>query len=159
VALPAPVHVVDLDDAGQLAVGIAFEHGLQELVLDAPGGRVGHPELALELQCGDGVLLLGKQVQGEKPGGQRQLAVGEHRAGGERPLMPAVLALQQAARLDGCVAFAMPAIGTDEPERPAPLEQRLRALRLAAIGGEEVRQAQLLLKLHAVLGHRSAPGQ
>jgi len=83
VALPAPVHVVDLDDAGQLAVGIAFEHGLQELVLDAPGGRVGHPELALELQCGDGVLLLGKQVQGEKPGGQRQLAVGEHRAGGE----------------------------------------------------------------------------
>ena len=38
VALPASVDVVDLDDAGEPAVGIAFEHDLQELVLEAPGG-------------------------------------------------------------------------------------------------------------------------
>ena len=57
-ALPAPVVVVDLDHAGQLALAIALQHGLQELVLDAPGGRVGDAEPAHELQRGDGVFLL-----------------------------------------------------------------------------------------------------
>jgi hypothetical protein len=44
---PPQVHVVDLDDAGQLALGIAFEHALHELVLDAPGGRVADAERRL----------------------------------------------------------------------------------------------------------------
>ena len=36
-------------------------------------------------------------------------------------------------------------------------QQRLGALRLAAIGGEKLRQTQPLLELHSVLGHGSAP--
>lgn len=155
VALPAPVHVVDLDHAGQLPPGIAFQHGLQELVLDAPGRVVGDAELAHELHRGDTVLLLGEQVQGEKPRGQRQLAVGEHGVGGQRCLVATVLALQQVARADGVVALLMPAGGAHEPVRPAPVEQRVCALLLTAVGGEKLRQAHPLLKLHAVLGHGS----
>jgi hypothetical protein len=53
VTLPAPVDVVDLDLTGELALGIAFEYDLQELVLEAPGGVVGHPELALDLSSAE----------------------------------------------------------------------------------------------------------
>jgi hypothetical protein len=86
---------VRLDDAGQLPVGLALERGLQELVLEAPGRVVGDAEVAHELHGGDGVLLLGEQIEGQKPGGQWQLAGGEHGAGGQRGLMAAVLALEQ----------------------------------------------------------------
>jgi hypothetical protein len=44
--------------------------------------------------------------------------------------MPAVLPVEQATRLDGVVARVYPQ-GTDKPVRPAPREQRARALRLA----------------------------
>jgi hypothetical protein len=71
--------------------------------------------------------------------------------------MVAVLALEQAACLDGGVALGMTALRKDELERPALPEQRLGALRLAAVGGEEIRHDQPLLELHSVLGHGSAP--
>jgi hypothetical protein len=70
VALAAPVDVIDLDDARQLPVGITLEHGLQELLLEAPGRVVGNAELAHELHGGDSVLLLGEQIEGQKPGGE-----------------------------------------------------------------------------------------
>lgn len=44
---PRPVDFVDLDDAAELAVGIAFEHDLQELVLEAPGGSDRKPTLLI----------------------------------------------------------------------------------------------------------------
>jgi hypothetical protein len=48
-----------------LPLGVAFEHDLQELVLDTPRRGVGDPEMALELEREDGVFLLSEQVHGE----------------------------------------------------------------------------------------------
>ena len=66
-------------------------------------------------------------------------------------------ALEQAALLNLGVALGAAALRTDEPTRPASSEQRLGALRLTAVGGEEPGQAQSRLESHAVLVHRSAP--
>ncbi len=65
VALPAPVHFVELDHPAEAPLGIPFEHRLQELVLLHPGGRVGDPKMALKLKGRDAVFLLGQQLQGE----------------------------------------------------------------------------------------------
>jgi len=119
VALSAPIDVVDLDDAGELAVGIALQHDLQQLVLEAPGGVVGHAELELELERGDRVLPLGQQVQRQESDRQRQLPVGEYGARGQRGLVPAVPALQQTAGLDLGVAVGTAAHRADELARPA----------------------------------------
>jgi hypothetical protein len=63
--------------------------------------------------------------------------------------MPAVLALQQAARMDGVVPLGMLTRRPDEPERRRHLNSAL-AHRPATVGKER-RQAAPLLELHAVL--------
>lgn len=56
----ASVHIIDFDHAGPLPVGVPFEQGQREHVLDAPSERVRHAEVALAREGGDGVLLLGQ---------------------------------------------------------------------------------------------------
>jgi hypothetical protein len=87
-------HRQAVDEPGQLAIRVAFEHGLHELALDAPGGVIGDAEPALERERRDGASLLGKQVHGEKPGGQLRLRRDEDRARGQRGSMATVLAPQ-----------------------------------------------------------------
>lgn len=64
-------------------------------MLDAPGRRLGDAEVALKFQGTDGVLLLGQEVQGQKPRGQWQLDVVEDRADGQRGLVATVPAPKQ----------------------------------------------------------------
>jgi len=114
-------------------------------VLEAPRGFVGHAELVLELQRRDGVLVLGNQVQGQEPDRHRQLALAERGARGQRSPMPLIPALQHAARLDPGLGHGTAPLPADKPARPVPPEHRLAALRLAAVGGEELGHAQPLL--------------
>jgi hypothetical protein len=111
----APGHVVDLDHPGRLPLGIAFEHDLQELVLDAPFHGVGHPEMALERKGGNGVFLPGQEVHGKKPRGQGQRAIGEDRAGCQRGLVATMPALHQVARAQDDEALGMPQCGQTKP--------------------------------------------
>jgi hypothetical protein len=83
-ALATQVGVIDLDPAFQLGlVSLAFGHRPHRLVLDQPGRGLLHPEPAAELDRADPALALGQVVDGQKPGGQRQLGVLEHGAGGQ----------------------------------------------------------------------------
>ena len=157
VAFPAPVHVFDLDHATEAVLRVALEHDLQQLVLHAPSRLVGHPELTLELQRGDAVFLLGEQIHGQEPDGQRQLAVGKDRSRGERGLVAAVSALQQSARRNRAVPLGVAALRADEPVRPALGEQHRGTLLLAAVRGDKLRKTQTLLKLDGVLGHQPTP--
>lgn len=130
-ARPAPAGVVDLDHTRRLALGVAVEHHLQDLVLDPPGARARDGGLVHELQRGDSVFLLREQVHRPEPGGQRQLAAGEHGACGQRGLVGAVSTLQQSAGLDLGVAVGMTTLQTDKPRRPARDERRVVAPRLS----------------------------
>jgi len=106
---------VAVDRPARAPLGIPLEHGLQELLLHPPGGWVADPEMALQLQGRDAVLLLGEQIHGEKPGGQQELAKGEDAPGGDGCLMAAVPALPEISGLRPAIAFGMAALGTHEP--------------------------------------------
>ncbi len=58
VVLAAPVGVVDLNDTAKGGVIVTFFHDLQQFVLDPPRGQIGDPQMTLELQGRDPVLLL-----------------------------------------------------------------------------------------------------
>ena len=73
------------------AVSVQVPH--QTLVLDQPGGAVTHPQLALEFKARDVVFRLAHQVHGLKPAHQRQLRGMKDRAGLQRALVVATMAL------------------------------------------------------------------
>src|SRR3954453_15161796 len=109
--------------------GLARRHRPHQLVLHQPGRRLPHPEPPRQLDRADPVLPLGQVVDRGEPGGQRQLGVLEHRAGGERELLLAAVALEDLARLER--AEAAGAGGrAGQPLAPAHGEQRLAAGRL-----------------------------
>ena len=73
-ARPAEIGVVDLDPPFELALrGLARLHRRHQLVLDQPGGRLPRAEPARQLHRRHPALALGQVVDGQKPGGQRQL--------------------------------------------------------------------------------------
>jgi hypothetical protein len=123
-------------------------------MLDAPGAAVAHAQVPAQLQGGDGVLALTEQVYRQKPGGQRQLAAGEHGTGAQAGLRPAGTALP--VRLTEAlepVGIGTPAARAHEAAGPAGVCERLLAGRLGAIGTQELGQTQARLELNAIHGH------
>ena len=102
--LATEVSVIDLDSTGELARLLPQEHHLHELVLEQPGGRVGHAQVALELESRHVVLGLRHQVHGQEPFGQRQLAGLEDGAADQAALVAAGAALKVQATLPAKLA-------------------------------------------------------
>ena len=100
-------------------------------MLDQPGCGLLDPEPAAKLDRADPALALGQVVDRAKPSGQRQLAVLEHGAGGQRKLLFAAVALEDLARLQLAEA-AVAAVRAGEALAPTHLEQRLATPFLAA---------------------------
>ena len=71
--LATKVGVVNFDPAGQLGSDFAFAHDLHEFVLHPPGRRVADTNQAAEFQARHVVFVLGQQVHGLEPNGQRKL--------------------------------------------------------------------------------------
>src|SRR5205823_8387854 len=129
-ALAAEVGVVHLDPARELRLpGLARGHRPHQLVLDQPGRRLPHPEPPPELDRADPALALRQVIDGREPGGQRQLGVLEHGAGGERELLLAAVALEDLAGPERAEA-AVAASRACRPLPPAHGEERLAARRL-----------------------------
>ena len=74
-ALAAKIGVVHLDPAVEQPGVLTPAHDLHELVLHEPGGLVANSQKAHQLECGDVVLGLGQQVDGQEPERQRQLGL------------------------------------------------------------------------------------
>src|SRR5918997_4928792 len=125
--LAAEVSIIDLNPAFELGLlGLAGTHRPHQLVLHQPGGLPLDPQPAPELDRADPILALRQVVDGREPGGERQLGVLEHRAGGQPHLPLAAVALEQLASLQLAKA-AVPTARTAQPLAPAHLEQRLAA--------------------------------
>ena len=150
-SLSAPVGVIDLDEAVQRAAVVSLLHHVKNLVLQKPGGVIGHPQLALEFQRRHRVLALGQEVDRQKPSRQRQLGRREDCPAGQRGLMVTGMALIPPDRQE-----AEPVViagRTAKPLRPPMAKHGLSTLRLGPELFLKVRETQPLLKLHPILGH------
>ncbi len=85
-------------------------------------GVVGNAQLPVQLHGGDALFGLGQKVNGLKPDGQRQFARFKDRAGDERDLAMAAVALTQFAGVE-VAAFVVSAVGADKAVWPALFEQ------------------------------------
>jgi hypothetical protein len=152
--LTTEVGVVDFHAAGELAGLLAQAHDLHDLVLEQPGGGVGHAEVALELERGDAVLGLGDHVHGQEPGWQRQLAGLEDGAADQAALVAAAAALEVEPL--GTAKLAVPAAlaaRADEALGPAPAAHEVLTLLGRTVGIEEFRHGQPRLVMDLVLRH------
>src|SRR6188508_2284803 len=142
--LAAEISIIDLDPAFELGLmGLTGTHRPHQLVLHEPGGLPLDPQPAPELDRADPVLALGQVIDGREPGGERQLGVLEHRAGGQPHLLLAPVALEQLARLEPAEA-AVTAGRAGQAFPPAHVEQRLPAGLLGAETLPELDLAQAL---------------
>src|SRR5918997_6019056 len=142
--LAAEVSIIDLNPAFELGLlGLAGTHRPHQLVLHQPGGLPLDPQPAPELDRADPILALRQVVDGREPGGERQLGVLEHRAGGQPHLPLAAVALEQLARPEPAEARAA-AARAGQAVAPAHLEQRLPAGLLGAEPFPELGLAQAL---------------
>ena len=150
----AEIGVIDLDGTSEAFLIVAVGHRTHDFVMHQPCGRVAHAELAFKRERRQPGLGLADQVDGQKPGGQGQFRAGEQRAGGDRGLMTAGIALIQGlgAAIDDAVGRGS-ASRTGEPIGPARSRQRVCAVRLDAKVTNEVRQRHAGLKLNGVAGH------
>ena len=155
-ARPAPIRIIELHPAAQRARVVALLHHLHQLVLDLPGGVVAHRQLPRQLQRRNPILRLRHQVHRQEPDAKRQLRAGQDRARGQRNLVPAAPALIQRPALMAPVP-GMLASGANEPVRPTPTKQRLRALLLGPLFVHELHEAVALLKLNPIARHRRLP--
>ena len=143
-ALPAEIGVVHLHPPRQLGLfGLARAHRPHQLVLDQPRCLPLHPEPSPEFDRADPVLALGEVVDRREPGGERQLGVLEHGAGGQPHLLLARVALKQLARLERAQA-TVAAGRAGEPLAPAHVEERLPTGLLGAEALSELDLAQAL---------------
>ena len=92
------------------------------------------------------VLGLDQQVDGEEPDRQRQLSAGKQRAGRERDLVLARVALEDLAGVQAAVLST----AAGEDLGPASLEECLGALLLAAVALEEAPETEAFLELDTV---------
>ena len=137
----AEVGVVGQHDPGEQTARFALGHGLQQFVLDPPGGAVAHTQMPLEGERRDVALVLRDQVDGLEPLGQGQLGGVEKRVGANRGLCPAARALPVLAPVGqkrGVRGFA--ALRADESRRPARPLQRDLALGLGSESLDELAQ-------------------
>src|SRR5215208_6589008 len=124
--LAAEISIIDLDPAFELGLmGLTGRHRPHQLVLHEPGGLPLDPQPAPELDRADSILALGQMVDGREPGGERQLGVLEHRAGGQPDLPLAAVALEQLAGLQLAEA-TVPTARAAEPLAPAISNSALR---------------------------------
>lgn len=114
--------------------------------------------MAHQLQRGEVGLGRGQQVQGQQPGAQRQLGALEHRAGGQRGLVPAGAALVVDRRPAPKPRAGPSSAGrAAEALRPTPLVQGTVALGLGAVAGDELGHGQASLELHGIDAHDATP--
>ena len=152
--LPAPVHVIDLDESVQRVAVVSLLHYMKNLVLQKPGGVVGQPQLALEFQRRHRILDRGQDVDHQKPGCQRQLGRREDCPAGQRGLMVTGMALIPPARQE-----TEPVVisgRTEKPLGPPKAKHGLSTLRLGPELFLKVLETQPLLKLHPILAHDSS---
>src|SRR5439155_14674429 len=127
------------------------------LVLEQPGGGVGHTQVPLELERRDAVLSLRHQVHGQEPLRQRQLAGLEDGAADQAALVAAGAALEVQPLL--AAELAMPtalATRADEAVRPAPVANQGLTLLRGSVAVEELRHRQASLVLHLALCRSSS---
>ncbi len=127
VMFAAPVNVIQLNDAGQWFAIIPLFHRLHDLVLETPGGVVGHTDVALQGQGRQAGFGLRQQMDGQKPHGERQLGLFEQCPADQRGLVMASGALIQVARFNYTVAT--PRAGRAlKARRPSRLKRRIAFL-------------------------------
>jgi hypothetical protein len=157
-ALTAEIGIIELNEPSQRLLAVALRHGLHELLLDEPGCTVAGTQMPFEGQGRQACLVLADEVDGQKPGAQRQLGALHQRARSQRCLMPARSTLEELARavtnhvvLRRCTARATKTV------RPTQRHQRFRALRLCTVTVEELRHRHARLKLDLVHRHHVLP--
>ena len=146
------VGIIELDPAGERKLSVSLHHHLHQLVSHAPRRVVGDAQMAVQLHRRDPFLVLGHEVDGLEPHGERQFGGTEDGARGDRGLAVAAIALLQfsAGQL---AAPVMGAVWAWKTVRPAPLKERVEALVFGSIEREEFVQADSFLKLHWVACH------
>ena len=156
--LSAQVRIVDFDPAFQRIQVFPAGHGFHELVLDAPGRAVTDSQLAFERQGGKIVLRLAHQVDGQKPGGERELGAVKEGSGNQGGLLVAHPALERlpGADMQYTVKRAL-TTGTPVSVRPSDLFKGRFALFFRAVQTLKFRKGKSLLKLDAIHGHFEPP--
>src|SRR5512133_3020265 len=148
--LPAEVGVVDLHSPGQTLAGVALHHHLRQLGLHLPCRGLLHAQAAAQLNARNPLLALGQVVHGAEPQAERHMGGGENGARGQRRLTAAGTALKQPARRH--LAIRPPTADRAlETIRPTRVHHHSPALLLCAVALFELRLAEPLLELHAVL--------
>jgi len=79
----AQIGVINLDAAAEPLSLVAVVHDLQHLVFGLPGRVISDTEIPRQLQCRETALTLGQQINGQEPGGQRQVSRMKDSAGGQ----------------------------------------------------------------------------
>lgn len=124
--LPADISLVNFHDAPQkLAIGIT--HRSADAVAQVPGSLIGNVQGAFNLQSGDSLFGFCHKVNGEEPLRQGQMAIVKNRAGCNRKLVSAGIAVVLLALNDAGHALAR-AAGAFQAIRPAKLCKTLAAL-------------------------------
>ena len=153
--LTTKVGIVDLNGTLEPMAALSGGHGPVDLVVQQPGGGVAHAELALERQRRKASLGLADQIDGQEPGRQRQLGVLHQAAGGQRGLVSAAIALEQAPRAVANHAVSVAAAPRAvEARGPTGGHQRRGAVRLSAKAAKEFGQRHARLELDSVEGHQ-----
>ncbi len=93
-ALATQIRIVNLDFATERVEIFTFSHGLHQFVLHQPRSWVTHAQLSFESQSRQASLGLADEVNRQKPYRQRQFGRLKYRAGDQRRLMPAGVALK-----------------------------------------------------------------
>ncbi len=154
--LAAQIGIVQLHPAAKTPASGTLGHHLHQLVLDAPGGIVGNPQLAVQLHRRDPLLGLGQQVDRLEPEGQRQLAGLEDGPGDDRGLPAAAVALAQLAGVQE-TAPVVAAVRAHEAVRPAQPEQCVMALVLVSVMFEKFVETEAFLELDRISLHGYTP--
>lgn len=133
-------------------------HGAVDLVVQQPGGGIAHAQVSLESQGRDAGLGLTDEVDGQKPGRQRQLGVLHQGASGQRGLKAAAAALVElAGALHHQIVLRAGALRAAKPLRPTRALERLGALRFGAEVAQKRRDRHAVLELDLVAGHQDSP--
>ncbi len=157
-AFPTEVGVIELHRTAEQASSFLARHGAVDLVVQQPGGGIAHAQVSLESQGRDAGLGLTDEVDGQKPGRQRQLGVLHQGASGQRGLKAAAAALVElAGALRHKIVLRAGAVRAAKPLRPTRALERLGALRFGAEMAQKLRDRHTVLKLDLVAGHQDSP--
>jgi len=150
--LTTEVGIVDLNPVAERVLPTTLQHHLHQFVLHSPGGVVFDPKVPRQLERRDALLVLGEQIDREKPFRQCQLRAMEHGPSGQRGLMVAFVTLKYLAAVQRA-ARGVAALGTHEALWPAQTIQNLFALFLAAVLFKKRLKTEALLELDRVFCH------